>query len=95
MMAEKKLPIVDPWGILQHPLLTEKSLSRVEAENKLVFIVRRNSSKKQIASAIEQAFEVKVDSVNTIIDRKGRKKATVKLMPEFKAADIAMRFGML
>jgi large subunit ribosomal protein L23 len=97
-MAEKKeerLPLVDPWSILLHPLLTEKAIGKIEKENKLVFIVKRNSSKKQIEWAMEKAFDVKVDKVGTMIDRKGRKKAWIKLSKEFSAADIATRLGML
>jgi large subunit ribosomal protein L23 len=92
--VERQL-LVDPWDILLHPLLTEKAIGKIEKENKLVFIVNRNSSKKQIEWAMEKAFEVKVDKVSTMIDRKGRKKAWIKLSKEFSAADIATRLGML
>jgi large subunit ribosomal protein L23 len=96
-MAEKteKTLLVDPWSILLHPLLTEKAIGKIERENKLVFIVSRKSTKKQISWAMENAFSVKVDGVSTMIDRKGRKKAWIKLSKEFTAADIATRLGML
>jgi ribosomal protein uL23 len=92
--AERQL-LVDPWDILLHPLLTEKAIGKIEKENKLVFIVNMDSSKKQIEWAMEKAFDVKVDKVSTMIDRKGRKKAWIKLSKEFSAADIATRLGML
>jgi len=102
IMAEKKTktkkgvtPNIEPWQILQYPLLTEKALSRVETENKLVFVVRRNSNKKQIRWAAEHALGVKVESISTVIDQKGRKKAMIKLTKDFPATDVAMRFGML
>ncbi len=96
-MADKteKMPLVDPWSILLHPLLTEKAIGKIEKENKLVFIVNRDSSKKQIEWAMEKAFDVKVDKVGTMIDRKGRKKAWIKLSKANSAADIATRLGML
>ena len=96
-MVEKKeqFPLVDPWSILQSPLLTEKAIAKIETENKLVFIVNRRSTKNQISWAAERAFNVKVDDVKTVIDRKGRKKAWIKLNKEFSAADIATRLGML
>ena len=97
-MAEKKeekIPTVDPWTILSYPLLTEKSIGRIESENKLVFIVNRKSSKKQIKWATEKAFSVKVTDVKTLIDRKGRKKAWIQLAKEYPATDIATRLGML
>lgn len=97
-MAEKKTektPLVDPWTILLYPLLTEKAIGKIETENKLVFIVDRKSSKKQIRWATEKAFSVKVIDVKTLIDNKGRKKAWVKLSKEYPATEIATRLGML
>lgn len=85
----------DPWKIIQYPLLTEKNIRSVETENKLAFIVRREATKPQIKWALESALEVRIDRINTLIDREGRKKAIVKLAPGFKAIDIATRFGML
>ena len=85
----------DPWSILAYPLLTEKCIAGIERDNKLVFIVNRRASKKQIRWAMEKALGVKVANINTHIDREGRKKALIKLKPEFRAADIATRFGML
>ena len=95
---EKKIeknPLVDPWTIIKYPLLTEKAVGKIESENKLVFVVDRRSNKKQIRWAIERALEVKVDSVKTLIDQKGRKKAWIKLAKGYNATDIATRFGML
>jgi ribosomal protein uL23 len=91
----KREPLVDPYSIILHPLLTEKALGKVETENKLMFIVKRSATKKQIKWAVERALEAKVKSVNTLNDRKGRKKAIVRLTKKYPAADIAMRFGMM
>lgn len=97
-MAEKKIekePLVDPWTILDYPLLTEKSIGKIETENKLVFVVNRKSNKRQIKWAVEKALNVKIDSVNTLIDQKGRKKAWVKINKKDSAMDVATRLGML
>ena len=83
------------WEILSHPLMTEKSIGLVERENKLVFIVIRNSNKTEIKNAIEKAFDVKVEKVTTSITRKGQKKAFIKLTKDYSASDIATRLGML
>jgi len=96
--AEKKLRDIggpDPWEILMYPHLAEKSMKMVEAENRLVFMVRRSARKSQIKDAIENAFNVKVTKVNFEITMAGQKKAYVKLSPEFSAADIATRMGMV
>ena len=92
---EERTPLVDPWSILLYPLLTEKSLGRIEAENKIIFIVSRKANKNQIKWATERAFNVKVVNVNTLVDRKGRKKAWIKLSKEYPATEIATRLGML
>jgi len=86
---------MDPFKILKYPHLTEKSISLVEKENKIVFVVDRKATKKQIKEAFEKLFEVKVEKVNTLITPKGEKKAIIKLKPEYKAADIAARLGMV
>jgi large subunit ribosomal protein L23 len=92
---ETKIPLVDPWKILLYPLLTEKAIGKIETENKLVFIVNRKSNKNQVKWAAEVAFNVKVVDIQTMIDRKGRKKAWIKLSKEYPATDIATRLGML
>ncbi len=75
--------------------MTEKSISFVEKENKVVFIVDRKTTKREIKEEVEKKFNVKVDSVRTIIDQKERKKAIVKLNKKYPAIDIATRLGMI
>jgi len=85
----------DPWRVLSHPHLAEKSMGLVEAENKLVFVVKGSANKEKIKEAVERGFNVKVESVNVMRTRKGVKKAYVRLEPEYNASDIATRMGML
>jgi len=86
---------MDPWKILKYPYLTERSISLVEKENKIVFVVERKSNKKEIKEAFEKVFQVKVDKVNTEILLSGEKKAFIKLKPEFKAGDVAVKLGII
>jgi large subunit ribosomal protein L23 len=86
---------MDPYKILLYPHLTEKSIGLIEKENKIVFIVNRKANKKQIKEAFEKLFEVKVDKVNTLITRKGEKKAFIKINPKFKASDVAAKLGIV
>ena len=53
------------------------------------------ANKKVIQEAVEKTYQVKVLRVNTQIDRKGKKRAFVKLAPEFKAVDIMTKMGVL
>jgi len=75
--------------------MTEKSISLVERANTVVFVVNRKSNKKHIKEAFEKVFEVKVARVNTEITLKGEKKAYIKLKPEYKAADVAVKLGII
>ncbi|MEM5815307.1 MAG: 50S ribosomal protein L23 [Candidatus Aenigmatarchaeota archaeon] len=86
---------MDPYKILLYPLVTEKSVGLIERENKIVFIVDRKSNKKQIKEAFEKLFEVKVEKVNTLITKDGKKKAFIKLKPQFRASDVAVKLGIL
>jgi len=84
---------MDPYDVVFHPFVTEKTMNFMEKNNALEFVVRRNASKKQIKAAVEQLFEVKVKDVNTRVTKTG-KHAIVKFMPEFKAEDVGMRIGI-
>ena len=86
---------MDPWKILKYAHMTEKSVGLVEKENKIVFVVDRKATKEKIQQAVEQAFEVKVDKVNVINTARGEKKAFVKLKPEYKAIDVAVKLGIV
>jgi len=86
---------MNAYDILRYPLLSEKSMNRVDANNELVFVVTMEANKKVIQEAVEKTYQVKVLRVNTQIDRKGKKRAFVKLAPEFKAVDIMTKMGVL
>jgi len=86
---------MDPYKILKYPYLTEKSVSLIEKENKIVFVVDRKANKKQIKEAFEKLFEVKVEKVNTQITFTGEKKAFIKLAKGFKASDVASKLGII
>jgi large subunit ribosomal protein L23 len=84
---------MDPYKIIFHPYVTEKTMNFMEKNNALEFVVRRTAGKKQIKTAIEQMFEVKVKTVNTRITKHG-KHAVVTFMPDYSAEDIGMRIGI-
>jgi len=84
---------MDPYDIIYHPYVTEKTMNMMEKENALELVVKRRANKQQIKRAVEKMFEVKVKDVNTRITKKG-KHAIVTFMPEFKAEDIGMRIGV-
>lgn len=81
--------------IILYPLMTERSVNMIEYENKLVFMVDRTATKHMIARAIRDLYEVEAETVNTLITRRGEKKAFIKLKEEYDASDIAIRLGIL
>ncbi len=80
--------------IVLYPLITEDAVNMIEAENRLTFIVNPRADKATIKKAVEELYAVKVAKVSTLITPKGLKKAFVKLMPEFKASDLAIKLGI-
>ena len=86
---------MDPNEVIFYPLMTESASLMVEKENKLVFIVNLKAHKSDVKRAIEELYEVEVEKVNLVITPQGEKKAFVKLHPDFKAADVAIKLGML
>ena len=60
------------YDVIVAPVITEKATMASE-ENKVVFRVRKDATKPQIKAAVEHLFDVKVESVNTLL-RKGKRK---------------------
>ena len=85
----------DPHSILLYPQATEKAVKLIESENKLVFIVANEATKADVKKAIEALFEVKVEKVTVERTTDGRKRAYVRLAPEFMADEIASKLGMI
>ncbi len=85
--------MTDPYKIIFHPSVTEKTMMIMDKNNSLEFIVRREASKPQIKAAIEKLFDCEVETVNTRITKQG-KRAIVKFGGETSAEDIGMRIGV-
>lgn len=81
--------------IIVRPLVTEKTMKYQDEANTVVFEVKKGANKIQVKEAVEEIFDVKVESVNVVncatkVKRMGRygqyhyttnkvKKAYVKL----------------
>jgi large subunit ribosomal protein L23 len=81
--------------VISYPLMTESASLMVERDNKLIFIVNLKAGKSDVRKAVEELYEVKVSKVNLLVTPQGLKKAFVKLAPEFKASDVAIKLGIL
>jgi large subunit ribosomal protein L23 len=82
-------------NILLAPLATEKTIGMIERFNTLSFIVNPKAIKPQIKRAVESLYSVKVYKVRVLNSVDNKKKAFVRLNPEFKAQEIATRMGIL
>jgi len=60
------------YDVILAPMITEKA-TLLSEQNKVVFQVAMDSTKEEIATAVEQLFKVKVTKVNTLI-QKGKTK---------------------
>lgn len=81
--------------VILYPLVTEKAVNMIEAENKITFIVNDNTTKPEIKKVLQEAYGIKVNKVNVIRDMKGRKKAIVQIDKKFKASELATKLGVL
>jgi large subunit ribosomal protein L23 len=82
------------YDVILAPVITEKATIASEF-NKVVFRVRPDASKTEIKSAVEQLFNVKVKSVNTLI-RKGKLKqfrGLKALQSDVKKAVVTLEAG--
>jgi large subunit ribosomal protein L23 len=64
----------DHRDVLLAPVISEKSYGLLDG-NKYTFVVRPDANKTQIKIAVEQVFNVRVTSVNTL-NRQGKRKRT-------------------
>eukprot|EP00924_Labyrinthula_sp_SR-Ha-C_P016899 snap_masked-scaffold_6-processed-gene-18.16-mRNA-1 protein AED:0.42 eAED:0.43 QI:0/-1/0/1/-1/1/1/0/145 len=88
-------PRLDKFKIIQYPLTTETAMKKIEDHNTLVFIVHTQANKIQIKRSVEDMYGLKVQKVNTLIRPDAKKKAFVRLTPDYDALDVANRIGII
>jgi large subunit ribosomal protein L23 len=86
----------DPHRVLIRPVVSEKSYSLME-DNVYVFVVDPTATKVDVRKAVEEAFKVRVDKVNTL-NRKGktrrnRRTNTVGRRSDTKRAIVTLHEG--
>lgn len=84
-------------NILIQPVLSEKSYSKANSENKYTFIVSNNANKINIKKEVEKEFKVKVTDVNIILSPSKMKKDWIKFKmhrkPDIKKAVVQLKKG--
>ncbi len=80
--------------VIKRPLITEKNTAQNEA-GIFVFETHLDSTKTEIKSAVEKLFDVKVDSVNTIVCRGHAKRTKFSIVApkRWKKALVKLKAG--
>lgn len=76
------------------PIISEKAVRLIEAENTLLFETERQKRKQEIKKEIEEIFNVKVEDIRTFI-RGNKKYVYAKLDKKNPAIDVATKLGMI
>ena len=84
----------DPRSVLLAPVVSEKSYSLI-ADRKYSFKVHKDAHKTQIRQAVEELFEVKVESVNVLkVQPKPKRRGYTRgARPGWKKAVVKLREG--
>ena len=87
---------IHPYEVLRRPVVTEKS-TMLSALRKYVFEVAEASNKPQIKDAVERAFNVTAEDVNTTMmrgrRRRGRAGSPSGPVPTWKKAIVTLKEG--
>jgi len=86
---------MNPADILKRPVITEKATAAREEGNAVAFEVDRRATKREIRTAVEKLFKVKVEDVRTM-NVPGKPKRRGRVMgrrPGWKKAVVILRAG--
>jgi large subunit ribosomal protein L23 len=83
------------YEVIKRPLVTEKGVSKKEAERTLCFEVASDANKVMVKAAVEHLFKVKVQDVRTAnqvgkLRRRGRFSG---YRPDWKKAYVTLKKG--
>lgn len=86
---------VKSFGVIIRPLITEKSMSRIEKQNKITVEVDPKANRTEVKLAFEATYKVKVKQVNIVnvrpkFTRRGRYPGTIS---GFKKAIVTLVSG--
>ena len=82
-------------GVLEAPIISEKSTNAAENNRQFVFKVQKQATKKQIRNSVEIMFGVEVDSVQ-VLNVKGKQKRVGRSLgqrSDWKKAYVKLKSG--
>lgn len=82
-------------AVLMYPIATEKAINMIERNNLIMYIVDLRATKPQIKKEFESIFKVKVVDISTARTPQNYKKAFIKIAPQFKASEIALKLKLV
>ena len=86
--------VEEAMSIIIRPYITEKTFAMVENEQKICFLVKKESSKLLIREAVQTLYNENAINIKTARTIYG-KKAFVKFESSDKARELATKIGML
>ncbi len=83
-----------PYIVIKKPVVTEKSMAN-QQKSVYTFIVAPDATKPEVKQSVEKAFNVKVESVRTMIvkGKVKRYKFASGRQPDWKKAIVRLREG--
>jgi len=83
------------FEVIRRPIITEKGVTKKESEQTLCFEVAAEANKKQIKTAVESVFKVKVAEVRTAtFEGKLRRRGKFAgYRPDWKKAYVRLKDG--
>ncbi len=87
---------MNPEQVIKRPIvLTEKAAVLKDEQNQVIFEVDIKADKIEVREAVEKLFDVKVESVNTLVQRGKTKRVGRKYFkrPNWKKAIVTLRDG--
>jgi large subunit ribosomal protein L23 len=79
---------------VKHPHVTEKTVDKMDFDNKMVFICDSEARKEEIVDELETQYNIDIGAINTMVTTSGEKKAEVQLTDDHDAQEIASRIGV-
>src|ERR1043165_1152779 len=85
--------------VIIKPIVTEKSTKGGEKLGRYAFRVQKDANKLEIKKAIEAAYSVQVENVNTVVNvgkkkvRQTKQGAAMGMKPSFKKAYVTLKKG--
>jgi large subunit ribosomal protein L23 len=86
-------------NVIIKPMVTEKSTKSGEKLGRYAFRVQKDANKLEIKKAIEAAYSVQVEDVNTVVNvgkkkvRQTKKGMAIGMKPSYKKAYVTLKKG--